>query len=127
MLADTFPRQRTWPTLAWTSAGAVALIAAQILGVIAYVFGIHLTHAGQFLSTYDILRNSRTILGSTVLSTAVVILFLWGLTRIRTRDVPKYLAFCWPRRREFIISMIAFILFMVLETLLSHWLETSSD
>jgi hypothetical protein len=127
MLGDTFPRQRTLPTLAWAGAGTFALILSQIVGVLAYVVTIRLTQSGQFLSTHSLLHSGQAVTVSTVLSTAAVIPFLWVLTRIRTQNVAEYLALCWPARRQVVISVIAFAVFMAAQVLVAHWWESSSD
>jgi membrane protease YdiL (CAAX protease family) len=127
MLADTLPRQRIWPTLAWTGAGALALILAQVLGVGFYVLSIRLTHHGQALSSYSILHSNLAILGSTVFSTLGVIPLLWGMTRMRTPAVREYLALSWPGLRQVLVAVVAFGVFMAGLTVLSRQFEASGD
>lgn len=125
MLADTLPRQRTLPTLVWTGAGALALIVAQLLAVFLYVLGMRLAHPG--LSTSSVLSDNVTIVRVTVISIGPTILFLWGLTRFRTRAVAGYLALCWPSLRQFAISVVAFVLFMAGLAVFAHLMEPGSD
>lgn len=127
MLADAFPRQRTWPTLAWTGAGALALIAAQLLGVVLCVLTLRLAGAGSFQIHGNIGRMGPTLLGSVVLSAAWTILFFWGLARLRTPEVGQYLALRWPSVRQAALGVAAFTVFMIAQGLLARWLEASSD
>jgi len=127
MLADTFPRQRTWPTLAWTGAAAVALVVAQLLGVALCLLVFRLAGAGPFHVHGSIRQLGPTLLGSVVLSAVWTILFVWGLTRLRTPAVRAYLALRWPNARQFGISILAFIAFMIAQALLARYLEASGD
>ena len=68
-----------------------------------------------------------TLLGSVVLSAVWTILFVWGLTRIRTPEVGEYLALRWPTPRQFGIGIAAFIAFMIAQALLARYLEASGD
>src|SRR5690349_12042574 len=102
MLGDTLPRQRTLPTLAWTGAGALALIVAQLLGVLLCILALRLTTGAQL----HLREMAPTLLGSVVLSAVWTILFVWGLTRIRTPDVGQYLALRWPSARQFGIGIV---------------------
>lgn len=127
MLADTLPRQRTWPTLAWTGAGAFALILAQILGVTVYVLGSRLIHPGQFLSTHSILSNGSAVIACTMLSAAPLVPFVWVLTRMRTSAVADYLALGWPHIRQAVVGVIAFVCFQAALSVLSRQLLSSHD
>lgn len=127
MLADIQPRQRTWPTLAWTGAGILALILSQVVGVLVYVVGIRLTHPGQVLSTHTILHNGSAVIACTMLAAAAIVPFVWALTRIRTGAVADYLALRWPRPREAILGMIGFVCFLVALSALSHQLLSPRD
>lgn len=127
MLTDTFPRPRLWPTLGWTGVGAFALILAQLLGVVVCILALRIAGA-EGLTLHGSLRQiGPVLLGSVVLSTLWTILFVWGLTRIRTRAVAEYLALRWPTARQFGISIAAFLVFMVAQALLSRQLEHSGD
>ena len=125
MLADTLPRQRTLPTLAWTGAGALALIVAQLIAVFLYVLGMRLAHPG--LSTSGVLGDDVTIVRVTVIAIAPTVFLLWGLTRFRTRAVADYLALCRPNFRQFAVSVAAFILFMVFLAVFAHVWEPGRD
>lgn len=127
MLGDTLPRQRTLPTLAWTGAGALALIVAQLLGVLLCILALRLTTGAQLHLHAGLGQMGPTLLGSVVLSAAWTILFVWGLTRIRTPEVGEYLALRWPTPRQFGIGIAAFIGFMIAQALLARYLEASGD
>lgn len=127
MLDDTVPRQRTLPTLAWTGAGALALIVAQLLGVLLCILALRLTTGAEPQLHNGIRQMGPTLLGSVILSAAWTILFVWGLTRIRTPDVGQYLALRWPSARQSAISIVAFIAFMIAQALLARYLEASGD
>lgn len=125
MLADTLPRQRTLPTLAWAGAGAIALIAAQLIAVFLYALGMRLAHPN--LSTSSVLSNDITIVRVTAIAIGPTILFLWGLTRFRTRAVAEYLALSWPGFRQVAVSIAAFVIFMIGLAGFAHFLEPGSD
>ena len=127
MLADTFPRQRLWPTLGWTGAGAFALILAQLLGVVVCILALRISGAHGIDLHSGMRQIGPVLLGSVVLSTLWTMLFVWALTRIRTAAVAEYLALRWPTAREFAISIAAFFVFMVAQALLSRQLEHSGD
>lgn len=128
MLADTFPRQRTWPTLAWTGAGALAVVAAQVLGVVLCMLAWRLAGAGFSQIHGRIGPMGPALLGSVVvLSAAWTTLFFWGLTRLRTPEVGHYLALRWPSARQAGLGLAAFTVFMIGQGLLARWLETSRD
>lgn len=126
-LNESRSRQRTWPTLAWTGAGAAALLLAQLLGVVVYLIGMRLAHPGQFLSTYGILHNGIAVVASTLLSAVAVIPIFWGLARIRTRAVAEYLALRGPEARRAIVSVITLAVLMVALSVLSHLFEPGTD
>jgi membrane protease YdiL (CAAX protease family) len=126
-LVGTFPRQRTLPALLWASAGAVALVLAQALGVLVYVMGIRLTPSGQFFSVWKILHSPLAIAGSTVLSTPVVVAVFWGLTRLRTHRVADYLALRWPSVRAFGLSVLACLAFYAVLYVLPSKLFEADD
>jgi len=127
MLADALPRQRTLPALLWTGAGAVALLLAQTLGIVAYVLAIRFAPSGQSFSILQVLQNPLAVAGSAVLSTPAVVVFLWALTRLRTREVADYLALRWPSLRAFGLGSLALLVFVAVLYLLPSRLFEMDD
>lgn len=126
-LADALPRQRTLPALLWAGAGAVALLLAQTLGIVAYVLAMRFAPSGQSFSILQALQNPLAVAGSTVLSTPAVVVFLWALTRLRTREVADYLALRWPSLRAFGLSSLALLAFVAVLYLLPSRLFEMDD
>lgn len=111
--ADDFPAPRTWPVILWVVAGAVALVVAQTLGVLAFLGWEKLVHPGQPIALHSLAKSGAAISIITFTSSLGLLLAFLGFTRIRTRAVRLYLGLRLPSLRDFILGVLALALVLV--------------
>ncbi|HEY2033758.1 MAG TPA: type II CAAX endopeptidase family protein [Rhizomicrobium sp.] len=102
-----FPQPRTWPAILWTIAGALALLIAQVLGVLAFLGWERLFHPERPIVLHGFMQSGAAISIVTFTSSLVLLLVFLGFTRIRTRAVRLYLGLRLPGWRNFFLGVAA--------------------
>lgn len=105
--AADFPEPRTWPTIWWTLASALALVVSQVLGVLAVLAWQKLHHPGQPFVLRGLATNGAAISLITFTSSVVLLLTFLGFTRIRTSAVRSYLGLRLPSLHKTLVALIA--------------------
>ncbi|MGN6515716.1 MAG: lysostaphin resistance A-like protein [Rhizomicrobium sp.] len=109
-ISADFPPSRTWPAILWTVAAAIALLLAQLLGLLSFLGWQALLHPERPQALHHLATNGAAISIITFTSSLVLLLVFLGFTRIRTRDVRLYLGLRLPALRDFMLGIAALVL-----------------
>jgi hypothetical protein len=117
---DDFPQPRTWPVIWWTLASALALVVAQLLGVLAVLLWQKLFHPERLFTLHGLATNGAAISLITFTSSLVLLLTFLGFTRIRTRAVRLYLGLRLPGLRDLLVALIALAVLLAVLSFVSN-------
>lgn len=109
-ISADFPPPRTWPAILWTVAAAIALLLAQLLGLLSFLGWQALVHPERPRALHGLATNGAAISIITFTSSLVLLLAFFGFTRIRTRAVRLYLGLRLPTLRDFVLGVGALVL-----------------
>jgi membrane protease YdiL (CAAX protease family) len=95
--------------LAWSAGAAVVLIVSQTLGAIAYVAWTGGFSRGTPLTADDLQNNGAMLSVVFLLSTPLVLAYLFLAVRLARVPFGEYMALKWPRWRDLLIGIGTFI------------------
>jgi len=108
-------RSRLWVTLLWVAAAAVAMILANVLGLLAFYAWHGVSHPGAPVVLQKLVTNGSAVGISTAVASPLLILFFVWAARMNGPDAAAYLALRWPGARDWGAAIAVGIAMFALE------------